>query len=120
VSHRIGMAVVCLHISAVLYLLVGILPLLFFFLSEDTSGAEATLGIALSIGLLVLCLALIAGVEFVASGLRRRKFWAWIAGLCIFAIYLPTLFLPLGAIGLWGLLDTGSRREFGVGSSGPG
>lgn len=81
------MAIVCLHISAVLYILVGVL-------------------------------ALAAGIEFVFVGLRRRKRWDWIAGLCVFGIYLPSLFLPLGAFGLWGLLDGGSRKEFGVGGTG--
>ena len=62
------------------------------------------------------CLALAVGIEFVAAGLRRRRFWAWVAALCIFGIYLPSLFLPLGALGLWGLLDLGSRAEFGMGA----
>ena len=63
-----------------------------------------------------------AGSEFVVYGLRRRKFWAWVAGLIIFVMCLPlgALGLPLGALGLWGLLDSGSRREFGVnGGTGP-
>ena len=114
-GHRIGMAIVCLHISAVLYLLVGaLLPLLF--VSRDMTGADLTFGL----GFLVFCLALVCGIEFVVVGLKRRKFWAWIAGLCIFGIYLPSLFLPLGALGLWGLLDSGSRKEFGVESGIPG
>ena len=108
--HRIGLAVVCLHISAVLYLLVGLLmfPL---FLADDHTG----IGLPLAVGMFVFCLALIAGVEFVAFGLGRRKFWAWVAGLCIFGTYAPSLFFPLGVLGLWGLLDRGSRAEFGVG-----
>jgi catechol 2,3-dioxygenase-like lactoylglutathione lyase family enzyme len=67
------------------------------------------------VGVLVFSLALVAGIELVALGLRRRRFWAWVAGLCIFGVYAPSLFLPLGALGLWGLLDAGSRRAFGVG-----
>lgn len=95
-----------------MYLLIGI-GLLLFFHSVDTTRA-------VGVGSLVVCLALIAGIEFVASGLKRRKFWAWVAGLCIFGVYVPSLFLPLGALGLWGLLDTGARKEFGVdGGVGP-
>lgn len=112
-GHRIAMAIVCLHISAVLYILVGVLAL-WFFLSTDDTGA----GMVFGVGTLILCLALAAGIEFVVVGLRRRKLWAWIAGLCVFGIYLPSLFLPLGAFGLWGLLDGGSRKEFGVGGTG--
>ncbi len=109
------MAVVCLHISAALYLLVGV-GLLLFLRSEDETGS----GLAVGVAFLVLCLALISGIEFVVYGLQRRKLWAWVAGLCIFGLYLPSLFLPLGALGLWGLLDSGSRKEFGVnGGVGP-
>jgi hypothetical protein len=71
-------------------------------------------GLLLGIVMLAVCLAIVIGIEFVKNGLRKRKFWAWVAGLCIFGIYLPSLFFPLGALGLWGLLDEGSRSEFGV------
>jgi hypothetical protein len=101
------MAVSCLHISAALYLLVAGLALLFR--SDDEE--------AIAIGLAVFCASLAAGVEVIAFGLRQRKNWAWVAGLCVFALYVPSLFLPLGAFGLWGLLDSGSREVFGVGDS---
>ena len=65
-----------------------------------------------------VCLALVLGIELVAYGIHRRGFWAWIAGLCIFAVYVPSLFFPLGVLGLWGLLDGGSREVFGVGADG--
>ncbi len=108
-KHRIGMAIVCLHISAVLYLLVGLLmfPLL---LSND----EMEYRLDIAVGMFVFCLVLIAGIEVVVYGLHRRRFWAWVAGLCIFGIYASSIFFPLGALGLWGLLDEGSRAEFGV------
>jgi|SRR5713226_7521696 len=109
--HKIGLAVACLHISAVLYLIVGIL--IFFLFTRD--GDETGLGMVFAIGALLFCLALIAGIEFVVYGLCNRKFWAWVAGLCIFGVYVPSLFFPLGALGLWGLLDSGSRAAFGVG-----
>ena len=102
-GHRVGMAIVCLHISALLYLLVGVMM---FLLVDDQRFA---------IGMFIFCVALILGIQFVANWLKRRRFWAWVAGLCIFAVYTPSLFFPLGALGLWGLLDGGSRAEFGVG-----
>jgi hypothetical protein len=113
-QHRIGMAIVCLHISAVLYLLAGILmvPL---FLNRDRSGLGGVIGTAL----FLLALLLAVGIEFVVHGLGQRQFWAWVAGLRIFGVYLPSLFFPLGALGLWGLLDHGSRAEFGIGSGHP-
>lgn len=108
-GHKIRLAIVCLHISAGLYLLVG--PLLFLLLEGD----DTKLRLAIGAGMFIFCLILVAGIELVVYGLLRRKFWAWVAGLCIFGLYLPSLFLPLGALGFWGLLDSGSRREFGVG-----
>lgn len=110
--HKIGLATISLHISAALYVIVGLL-LFPLFMSDDETG----LGLSFAIVMLLLCLALASGIEFVVFGLHRRKFWAWVVGLCIFGIYTPSLFLPLGALGLWGLLDSGSREEFGVGSS---
>jgi hypothetical protein len=61
-------------------------------------------------------------IEIVARALNRRRFWAWVAGLCVSGLYIPSLFLPLGVMGLIGLLDPASRAAFGVGSkstSGP-
>ena len=111
--HKIGLTIVSLHISAALYVIVGVLMLLLFS-GEDETG----LGLPLAIGMCVLCLALAAGVEVVVFGLHQRKFWAWVAGLCICGTYVPSLFLPLGALGLWGLLDSDSRAEFTVGTGG--
>jgi hypothetical protein len=107
VGNRIGLAVVCLHISAAMYLLLGAL-VSFFFISDDKAAIGVILG--------VFCLGLIVGIEVVVYGLRKRMNWAWIAGLCIFAVYVPSLFFPLGALGLWALLDNGTQRAFIVGS----
>lgn len=110
--HKIGLATGCLHFSAVLYVIFGVLVFPSFIFEDESS-----LGLTLAVFWLLGCLAAAAGVEFVVYGLHRRKFWAWVAGLCIFGIYLPSLFLPLGALGLWGLLDNGSQEEFRVGNS---
>lgn len=102
--HRIGLAVACLHISAILYLLVAVLFV--FFLVDE--------GLLLAIFFSGFCVALSVAVELIAAGLQRRKFWAYIASMCVFTTYIPSLFLPLGVLGLWGLLDPGSRSVFGV------
>lgn len=107
---RVSMASVCLHISAVLYAILGFLALAALVIPEVRLEVEPVVSVAL----LILCFVLIVVIEVVAKGLRRRRYWAWVAGLCIFAIYLPSLFLPLGALGLWGLLSPGSRVSFGV------
>ena len=79
------------------------------------AGRGSAKGSTIGILLFLFCLALAVGIWLVVGGLNKRKFWAWVAGLGIFAIYLPSLFLPLGALGLWGLLDPGSRAQFGLG-----
>jgi len=66
-------------------------------LDEDETNIQSSIAICV----FVMCLALIAGIEFVVYGLKKRKFWAWVAGICIFAVYAPSLFFPLGALGLW-------------------
>jgi hypothetical protein len=76
------------------------------------NGTEANLPAA--VVLLLFFLALAVGVEVVVYGLNRRRFWAWVAGLAIFGVYVPSGFLPLGVLGLWGLLQKASRAEFGV------
>jgi hypothetical protein len=103
------MAVVCLHISAFLYLLIGVGFLLVFIKAEEDAELLVFGG-----GTLIFCLALVVGIEVVVYGLKRRKYWAWIAALCIFGAYALSIFLPLGAFGLWGLLDSGTQKEFGL------
>lgn len=113
--HRIGMAIVCLHISAVIYLLLGVLMFPLFSAMPEMEGMATPF----AVGMLVFCALLAIGIEVVVAGLKRRKFWAWVAGLVIFGLYLPSLFLPLGAFGMWGLLDKGSQAQFGIGGAQP-
>lgn len=111
-QHRVGMAIVCLRISLIPYLVIVAL-LCLLLLKIDISSELKRFAICL----IFFCLALIFGIEQVVSGLRRRKFWAWVAGIIFFGLCLPSLYAPLGAFGLWGLLDEGSRAQFGIGGS---
>jgi hypothetical protein len=110
VRHRIGMAIVCLHISAALYLALPFLMAFAFSFADD----EEINAVAMCLFLLAFCLPWAIGMEVIVYGLKRRKFWAWVAGLIVFSMYAMSIFLPLGAFGLWGLLDRGSRAEFGM------
>ena len=114
--HKIGFATVSLHISAVLYGLLAVACLAGPYFVTDIPENQRTVVWIVAAVLAVISLALVVGVEFVAYGLRKRKFWAWVAGLCIFGLYVPSLFLPLGAFGLWGLLAPESRKEFDTGT----
>ena len=112
--HRITMALICLHLSAVLYVLIGFgLFALVANLEDAERGDLATLGFVA-----VFSFGMVVPIEVVAYGLVKRKYWAWVAGLVIFGTYATSCFLPLGGLGLWGLLDPGSREEFGVGNQG--
>lgn len=109
---KTGFAVTCLHISALLYLLIGLVGAAGMFILPDMpTGLRLTMAAMW----VVIGFAMILLVEVVAWGLRRRKFWAWVVGIGLFALYVPSLFLPLGAVGLYGLLVEPSRRAFGVG-----
>ena len=110
-SDRIRIATICLHISSAIYLIAA-----FAFLGYSRSPAQPT-KLPSEAGLVgcILCIASAAGIELVARGLRRRRYWAWVAGVCILTLYVPTVFLPLGAIGLWALLAPATRALFGVG-----
>jgi hypothetical protein len=104
------MAIVCLHISTALYL---VLPFVLVAMMANIEDRETDLFFMTWL-LFAFCLPWAMGAEVIVYGLKRRKFWAWVAGLIVFGMYVMSAFLPLGAFGLWGLLDRGSREEFGI------
>jgi len=111
---RVNVAQISLHISTALYLVfaAGVVALLGHDpIMEDAFG-QAIVWITAGIG--VACA---VGVEVTVWGLKKRKFWAWVTALCIFGLYVPSLLLPLGVAGLWGLLTPASRAEFGMDKS---
>jgi hypothetical protein len=108
-THKIKFATIALRISTGLYVLVGLSLFALSFMGNQNKLFYTILA--------VFALAFAVGVEFVRSGIIQRKFWAWVAGLCIFGLYMPSIFLPLGALGLWGLLEKGTREEFGIGAT---
>lgn len=118
-KHKIGLALACLWISALLYLLLGVLiPIWMISLVEKEQGSKPPNAWLGGVCMFSICAVLAVAMLVVAWGIQRRKFWGWVAGLCVFGVFLPSAFFPLGALGLWGLLDRGSRSEFGVGAPG--
>ncbi|NJN59278.1 MAG: hypothetical protein HC879_18150 [Leptolyngbyaceae cyanobacterium SL_5_9] len=113
---RLGITIVCFHISAALYVLLGIgLAIFFGFIAtqpaspEEYSIAVQPLGIFLGVFTLIFSFLLAAGVEVVVWGLRKLKYWAWIVGIVICALYITSAFVILGGLGLWGLLDSDTQ-----------
>ena len=109
-SHRIGVAVVCLRTSAVLYVLVG---LLFFPLMTAGFADLSPIALLSAFGMFAFCVLLAVLLGRLIAGLWDRKPWAWAAGLAVFGAYLPSAYFPLGAIGAWALLQKETRAEFG-------
>lgn len=102
-KHRLNMALWCLHIAAIIYLALAILlPMI---VAEMPGMLEYVIFGGVCGGIAVIN-------WVVAWGITRRYYWAWIAGIVVFAIYAPSLFFILGGLGLWGLLDEGSRAQF--------
>jgi hypothetical protein len=107
-ENRIKLAVVCLQISAIVSLLAVI------FLQNFLGGINSPFP-NLVTGLVTgVALAFTTLTAVLAFGLQRRKRWAWNVSVGLFALYVASGSVLLGAVGLWGLLDVGSRREFGV------
>ncbi len=62
--------------------------------------------------LFAFCALIAAGVEFVAYGVHKRRFWGWVAGLIVFGMYAPSLFFPLR--GAWTLEIACDRLTCGI------
>jgi hypothetical protein len=106
---------ICLYTSAALFLVCGA-TLAWKPLWDARSADRESLWLAIMLTAMLvgLCALLVAGIEVIAYGVVQRRRWAWIAGVGLFATFVPSVFLPLGVLGLWGLLDCKTREEFGV------
>ncbi|MFH1367587.1 MAG: hypothetical protein ABII64_00535 [Elusimicrobiota bacterium] len=112
-SKKLKYAIISLRISTIIYILIG-LAFTIFLIAGDKETVNAKWFV---IATIILGIVLVVFVEIVIKYIKKRRFWAWVAGLCIGGIYLPSLFLPLGIFILLGLLDVNTRREFGIGVS---
>ena len=109
---RIRLATLALRISEGIYILLGLcLPI--SMISFQDVREQYPIWIGLCAGVFIVGFAVF--IEIVVQALNRGKFWAWVAGLCLSGLYIPSLFLPLGVMGLIGLLDPVSQAAFGVG-----
>jgi hypothetical protein len=50
--------------------------------------------------------------ELIIYGLKRKSFYAWVGGIMLSGLYIPSLYLPLGVLALVGLLNENVRSEF--------
>jgi hypothetical protein len=111
---RIRLTIIALRISEVIYFLVALCsPFLF---TAYTEGQDQ-IGLITGICTAIFGIGLVVFIELVIRNLKQQKFWAWVAALCLSGLYVPSAFLPLGIMGLIGLLDPETRAAFGVGPS---
>lgn len=100
---KLNKTIVVLHITAVIYFLLGIALLTIFPRYAYIPGASFIALVSIGFGVFV---------EIIVNGLKNNKFWAWVAGLIICGLSVPSLFIILGIIGLIGLLDKDVRKDF--------
>lgn len=103
-TKKLTNALIVLRISAVIYYILGILFLLGT-LTAKTIDSRLIFFVAPILGCGIF-------IEFIIRDLKKRKLWAWMAGIILLSIYLPSAFLPLGVIGLRGLFSKETREVF--------
>lgn len=121
------LAIVCLRISAIIYWLLGTIclfaPLLFIalhtlfnFLPPDLEDLGPVGGLVtatlMSWFVAFWGIAPALFIEFVIQGLKRNQYWAWVSGLIMCGIYVPSGFIVLGILGLVGLLNQDVIKQF--------
>lgn len=114
---QLRLAIWALRISSVLYFLMGVVTAvigLLFFLPL-TSQRMGIYEMAILIFMAIISWGMGVFIECVIRGLKQSRYWAWIAGIIVAGIYTPSLFLPLGILGLVGLLDRETREHFSAG-----
>ncbi|EKE00569.1 MAG: hypothetical protein ACD_21C00326G0001 [uncultured bacterium] len=128
-NSSLRLAIISLRISAIIYWLLGLscllLPLFFVaayffanFMPDDLSDMEP-LDALVIITLYCWFIALFAigpavFIEFVIRDLKRTKYWAWVAGIIVSGIYLPSGFIIFGVLGLVGLLNQEVSQQFNI------
>lgn len=112
---KLRVAIVAFRISEAIYIAISLcLPTLVLLAPE--AREEFPLWGAFCTGFLGVGFAVF--IEIVVRELKKQKFWAWIAGICLSGLYIPSIFFPLGVMGLIGLLDGEVRAAFGIGVTG--
>ncbi|MCS4509528.1 hypothetical protein [Xylophilus ampelinus] len=101
---RIGFAANCMEIAGYIQFPCAFL-LGLVLVSNGAHSLVALTGFLLGIGLATA--SVLAG-RWLRHGRSRR----WIASLMLCTVYLFSLFLPLGALGLWALLSASTRAQF--------
>ena len=117
-NSKLRPTIVVLHISAVLYFLVAVgliaavLGMNFLASPGEIEAIELTIFTIAFIIAAVLCVAIGIFVEVVIKALQNKKSWAWVAAFILCILYIPSIFIVLGIIGVLGLLDKDVQKDF--------
>ncbi len=110
-KNRVRLALLGLRISTVIYYFIMAGCLVWALLPSESTGKKDA---SFAWFLFIFLIPFIIFLEVLIASLRKRRFWAWVGGLIVGALYTPSLFLPLGVMILVGLLSGGSIQEFGL------
>ena len=104
---------ICLRINTLLFIALALAAVgIIFYIPNIAENDPMGLIVMLVI---IPTATIIAGIsELTVRGLRRQRNWAWYTALVIMVGILLPLFLPIGVIGLWGLLRAETRQAFAV------
>lgn len=111
-------AILCLRISEVLYVLIALLFAalgavgLFGPPLNASDPAEKAMVWGFVFFLVFISLGMAVFIEIVCRHLKEGRYWAWIAALILFGIYVPSLFILLGILGLLALMKPETQAYF--------
>ncbi len=105
---RIKTSIVCLRIASVIYFIIAAFSLISLGLISEISDvaiitASAIFTFGFGIGLFL---------EIIIRDLKHQRYWAWVAGIIVFGMFIPSLFFILGILGLINLLKPEVSKAF--------
>lgn len=98
-----------LHLSAVAYVIVALFSALAFLgfpvMLEGSPDYEVAIMVVTMVLMVVLSVGMIIFIELVVAHLKKGKFWAWVAAICLAGLYIPSLYFPMGIFMIIGLVN---------------
>src|SRR3989338_8246772 len=91
-NQKLNKTIIVLHISAVIYLLAGVMLLIFSFFLPSVLDEEPFFKTTFVLSA-VLSIAFGIFVEIVIKSLKKHKFWAWITGIFFVGLYIQIFFI---------------------------
>ncbi len=87
-------SIICLHIIAVLNFLLLLLVIRY---------AAVTFSLLELQVIIIAVVITIIAAEIIVRGLKKEKYWGWVASIIFFGMNIPSLFIVVSIIGLIGL-----------------